>query len=190
MKFFRFFTVLILAGLLIAFSITPVSARPFRRVKNLYSRAQNNKPVTVYIGPVNDEHGENLLSPEILKKAIEKYMAQRRTENFQMKNDPSEADLLVEINILKYRYLEDDPVDQITGGITGIIVDAAVKQPYADVTAEISVTDKKKGKVVWEKQLPASITETGMTPEDAPEKVSHILAKQFVFRCFGKPKRQ
>ena len=181
----NFFLICVLLGSLPG---TLSARRHFRPVRNLWKYVAEGQPVSVCFGSVRNTQDNSPLTPDLLVQTFSAYMRQRNTETFQVVETAAEADLVMDITVLEYTYSDKDPVDQLVGGATGLVLDAAVTQAYVAAKIQYTVTDPRKNRAVWKKTLPNSVTAGGMTAEDAPEKVARQAAKNFIFQCFGKPK--
>lgn len=156
------------------------------RAKNLY-RLVENRALKVYLGSIESESEK--VSPEEFGEVIKNFLLGRSKERFVVTDSKESAEIVIDAKLLNYKYLEDDPVDQVVGGLSGLLVDAAVKQNYARVDVEFTVLKVKGSRKLWQRKFYSTVTESDMPEPESIPKVLKQCCKQFVFLCFGKSKR-
>lgn len=169
-------------------AVAPLYAREpmHRRGKNLY-RLVEGKTLKVYLGSIESETEK--ISPEEFRRTLKNLLLGRHKERFVITDSKESAKIIINAKILNFKYLEEDPVDQIVGGLSALLVDAAVTQNYARVDAEFTVIKAKDGKRIWHREFYTTVTESDMPEPESIPKVLKECCKRFVFLCFGKPKR-
>lgn len=179
---------LAVASLFFIFALEPIYARGTRgaRAKNLYPLVEH-KTLKVYLGSIESESEK--VSSEEFREALRDFLQSRKKENFIVTDTKEEAKIIINAKLLDYKYLEDDPVDQLSGGLTGLLVDAAVSQNYARVDVEFTVLRTKDNRKLWHREFYSTVTESDMPEPESIPKVLKQSCKQFVFLCFGKSKR-
>lgn len=157
------------------------------RTKNLYGLVKDNKTLKVYLGSVESDAGE--ISSDVFRKVLKDFLSKRGKENFLITDTKEAAEVVIDAKIIDYKYLEEDPVDQISGGLTGLFVDAAVKQNYARIDVDFTVIRTRDSRKLWQRNFYSTVTESDMPPEASIPKVLEQCCKQFVFLCFSSSKR-
>lgn len=158
----------------------------YARGKNLYHLVEGKK-LKVYLS--NFQSDTEKISPEDFKTIFRDSLIARKKENFEVVEDKESADVLIDCNILSFKYLEKDPIDNVIGGTTALIVDALVSQNYAKVQVDFSVIRASDNRRLWHDRFVSSVTESDMPEPDSIPKVLKECSKRFIFLCFGKPKR-
>lgn len=175
---------LVLVFLALAILTAPAHARYVKR-KNLYNLV-DNKVLKVYLGDFTS--CTDKITPEKLKSTLKDIMLARKSERFEIATNKEDSDIIINGDIVAYRYLDKDPIDHIAGGTTGLLVDAVVDQNYVQVKVKFTVLKTKNGRKLWEKTIPVSVTETDMPEADSIPKIIDESERRFIWYCFGKPK--
>ena len=157
------------------------------RSKNLYRLVKDRKTLKVYLSNIESDAEE--ISSDIFRKTISDFLSKRGKENFLITDNKEAAEIVIDAKIIDYKYLEDDPVDQLAGGLTGLFVDAAVKQNYARIDVEFTVIRTRDSRRLWYRNFYSTVTESDMPEEESIPKVLKQCCKQFVFLCFSRSKR-
>ncbi len=180
----RYFVVsLVIVGLIIT---STAFGRSKIRNRNLY-RLVAGKPLTVYLDSFKSDSDK--ISPDLFQKTVKETMLNRLTEKFIITTTKAEAQIAVSADLLSYRYLEEDPPDQIVGGVSGFIVDCVVKQNYADVKVKFTVRRVKDDRRLWHRTFKTSVTRGNMPEDEAIPRVLNDCAVRFIDLCFGEPRQ-
>lgn len=177
---FCFSLILGMAGSALARESRP--ARP----KNLYRLVENN-PVTVYVGDITSDSSD--ISAENFRNALNEFLSKRARREFIVTDSKEKAKIMINAKIKEFKYLEEDPVDHIVGGLSGLLVDAAVDQNYARIDVTFDVIRVKDGKRIWHRNYYSTVTQANMPKEESIPKALNACNKRFVSLCFSKPKR-
>lgn len=172
--------------ILILFCLSFICAPAYAREKNLY-RLVEAGTLKVYLADFQSDVEK--VSPEIFKGILKETLATRKKENFEIVENKESANVVINSKILTYKYLAKDPVDNVIGGTTALIVDAMVAQNYAQVKIEFTVKNQIDDRKLWSDKIVTSVTQTNMPEPDSIPKVLKECSKRFIFLCFGKPKR-
>lgn len=175
-------------ALVIALCAAEVYARESRsaRPKNL-NRLIDERVLIVYLNNFTSETDK--ISADQFKDELKKFLQARIKERFEVTDKKETAEVYIDAKVNKYQYLEKDPVDQVSGGWSGLLVDAAVDQNYARIDVNMSIVRVKDNKTLWEKDFYSTVTRSNMPEADSIPRVIEQCCKQFVFMCFGKSKR-
>lgn len=157
----------------------------YGRDKNLYHLVEG-KTLKIHLGDFKSDTEK--ISIEAFKDILKETLISRKKENFSVLSDKESAEVIVECNILSFKYLEKDPIDQVMG-TTALIADALVEQNYAQVQVEFSVYRRKDNRRLWHNRFVTSVTQSNMPEPDSIPKVLVECARRFIFLCFGKPKK-
>jgi hypothetical protein len=156
--------------------------------KNLNNLVANGKPIKIYLADFKS--CSDKISTDTFKTVFKDTLSARKKENFVIVPDKATADLILNCDIVNYRYLEKDPVDHFVAGTYGLIADALVKQNYVQIQIEFNVYKPASNKRVWRDKCYVSLTQTNMPEPDSIPKVLKESAKRFAYLCFGKSLRQ
>ena len=178
-------TFIISLFLLVTLTIPSLSASPKRGGKNLYNLA-NRKSLTVYLDTFSSTTEK--ISSDQFKSSVKDFMSARNKETFVFTDTKSDADIYINADLVLFRYLEDDPVDHIVGGLSGLLVDSFVKQNYAQIKANFEVFRTNDDKRIWKYNFTVSVTQTEMPEAESIPKVLLACSKRFIALCFGKPR--
>lgn len=171
---------IILAVLFTMFLVTPALARG----KNLNSLVTDEKSLKVYLGDFTSQSEK--VPAETMKNILKETLAGRNKEHFIITDKKENSDVIVSWNLTSYKYSNKDPIDNVVGGTTALIVDAMVDQNYAQVQIEYTVTRTKDMKKLWYRKEAISVTQTIMPEPDSIPKVLKEASKRFIYLCFGK----
>lgn len=158
----------------------------YARGKNLYHLVEG-RTLRVYLALFQSDTEK--ISADIFKNILKETLAARKKESFEIVEDKESAEVVINCNMLAFKYLEKDPVDNIIGGATALLVDAAVDQNYAQVQAEFTVLRANDNRRLWHDRIITSVTQSDMPEPDSIPKVLKECSKRFIFLCFGKPKK-
>lgn len=172
--------------LLILIFLFFISPPVYAKRKNLYNLVEG-KTLRVYLSSF--QSGTEKISSDLIKNTVKDILTARKKESFEIVENKESADLLIDCNLLLFKYLQKDPIDNVIGGTTALIVDALVSQNYAQVQVEFTVLSAKDGRRMWHDKIISSVTESDMPEPDSIPKVLKECTKRFIFLCFGKPKR-
>lgn len=154
--------------------------------KNLHYLVEG-RTLKIYLSRFQSETEK--VSPDIFRNILKNILLTRKKENFEVVEDSESAEIIIDCNILSFKYLEKDPIDNIVGGTTALIIDALVKQNYANIEVKFTVKRAKDNKKLWQDRFVSSITQTNMSEFESIPKVINECSKRFIHLCFGKPKR-
>jgi hypothetical protein len=142
----------------------------------MYKLSKYGPPVKVFVADVKDSAGNSGTVRSLLKTNIEKMLPARKNMTFEVVASRTEADVILDSDIVEYLWTDSDPIDSISG-IGPILMDAAMKENYGRLQAVFTMTDVKTGKEIWEKKIQATITGNHITPENAAELLSARMMK-------------
>jgi hypothetical protein len=168
------------AGALLAFSAVASGAE----TTNLYPLF-HDKAVKVHVAEVKDSTKEHEIDPTVIKRCIEQALKNRKSIRFDVVQDPSQAELQVDMDVTDFLWTDHDPADMLVGA-AAIAYDIATIEDYARLQADMSVTDLKSGQVLWKERVMATITKKPMSRAQSIPLVAGELAKTFVKECFSK----
>lgn len=157
----------------------------YARGKNLYQLVETGT-LKVYLADFQSDIEK--ISPETFKKILGETLSARKKENFKIVENKGSADIIINSKILAFKYLEKDPIDNVIGGTSALIVDAMVSQNYAQVQIEFTINKAGDGRKLWYDKVISSVTQTNMPETDSIPKVLKECSKRFIFLCFGKSK--
>lgn len=157
----------------------------YAREKNLYHLVEG-KSLRVYLGDFKSDTEK--ISGEVFKDILKDTLIARKKESFKVLTERESAEVIVECNVLTFKYLEKDPIDQVMG-TTALIADALIDQNYAQVHVEFSVYRRSDNRRLWKNKFVTSVTQSNMPEPDSIPKVLVECARRFIFLCFGKPKK-
>ncbi|MFA5144265.1 MAG: hypothetical protein WC522_08925 [Candidatus Omnitrophota bacterium] len=149
-------------------------------------RMFKTEPVKVYIKEIQNQSGQNTVTPEILRKALEQSLNQRRAIKFQVVKTPAESDVQIAAVITKYQYLERGPFKP-NPGIGTMLLEAAAtaSHNYVELAVDYTVTDARGEKQLWQKTISEYIKKN-MTPDESIPLICDAGTRAFVWKCFGK----
>ena len=163
-----------------AVAMTAVSAGP----TSLFS-LYGGKSVKVYVAGVEDSTQTHEVDPGMVKAALEEELKARKSIRFQVVDKPEDAELSVGTQLKGFMWTDHDPVDMLMG-VGMAAMDAADIEDYASVEADVTVTDVRSKKILWQDRVRASITKKPMSRAESIPLVASGLAKEFIKGCFSK----
>jgi hypothetical protein len=157
-------TTIVVVVLSLAFPVPSGHCRP-RAEKNLCEE-YSGKKLNTYLADPTDATGKAADSLKTLKGTIEDSLLSRLNIDFDMAGRVDEADITISCNIKEY---------ELTG-------------TQGRVRASFSVADikKRKGKIIWERDITASIGAEEALGADAAELLNEKLVQNFMKACFAK----
>jgi hypothetical protein len=158
----------------------------YDRGKNLSSMTEG-KTIKIYLGDFKSDSDK--INADAFKNVMKDFLAGRKKESFEIVADKKDSEIVIESKILAYRYLEKDPIDNVIGGTTALIVDALVPQNYVQVKVEFTVFATDSMRKLWSKKDVVSVTKTNMLEQESIPLVLKESAKRFVALCFVKRER-
>lgn len=145
----------------------------------------HDKTVKVYVAGAKDSTNDHETDPKAIKLKIEEALKSRRSIRFEVVQDPSQAELLVETDVNEYIWTDHDPVDMMMGAAS-IAYDIATIEDYARLQADMTVSDVKSQKTLWKDRVMATITRKPMSRHESIPLVTEEFAKVFIKDCFSK----
>jgi len=155
--------------------------------ENLYESLKSKQEIRVLLPGFTQSAGESALDTGALKAAVEAALVDRKSLNFVMTDDPEEADLIIEGDVVEFFWTEQDPVDNLAG-LAGIAMDAMVEESYVRAQAVFSVTDAATKEKLLERKLKATLTKADMEEQSGAGLITERLAGVFMKECFSKGK--
>ena len=143
--------------------------------------------VNVFVKGFTNEAGDKKIIAEDFKKNFENALLNRKSITFKISDNPASSDIQISGIIKKYQYLENDPINSFAGA-GGLLLDAATTENYAELEVEITVTNSRTNKVIWHDTV-VSYIERMMTPEESVQLVYNKVSRNFLWKCFGKPRQ-
>ncbi|MCK9554926.1 hypothetical protein M0R36_03790 [bacterium] len=184
-----FAVILATAALFVLSADTAVARRNERRLTDYVNNLEVCK---VCIMDFKNSSGNADAGPEVQKQILVNALQKRTSHNFMIVADPSEADIVVNADIKKFLYSEEDPVyDGIIGvGMTpvnpvGLAMDIAIDQNYVENEIEYDITDGK-GRKLWHGDVGSNVTKSDMPLNEAVQFVGERSARNLFLKCFKK----
>lgn len=177
--------------LILCFAMIDSAMANPRREKSLYYLAEAKRPIKVYIGKFIDSSGSEEIDPEKFVRVFGATLEARRDIHIQFKlvEFLDDADISMSGEIKEYKYREKDPVDMFMSAYT-LILDAMISQNYVGMVVNYTVKDPKTSKVLWSKRLRPSVTKSDMSEDQSTPLIIEEAAKQFISKCFKRPKKR
>lgn len=163
----------------------PLFARTKIKRDTLYPLTEKG-PVKVYLNEFTSK--TDYANPQRLKEIMNEFLKSKQQPRFVITNTCNKADIMINCRILTQRYLEKDPVDQVIGGSTGLIIDLIIPQNYTDCWVVFDVYRTTDHKRLWHKKFKVSVTQSNMAEEESLPILYKEVAKRFVEYSFSKPK--
>jgi len=145
----------------------------------------SGKTVKVFVMDVKSSAQAYDIDPALVKTRIEAVLKERKSIKFQVVPAAQEADITVETQIVGFSWSDHDPVDRLMG-IGAAAMDAAVVEDYASMEADVTVSDARSKKPLWQKRLFATITKKPMSKTESVPLVTENFVKVFIKDCFSK----
>lgn len=143
------------------------------------------KTVKIHVAEVKDSTKDHETDRKIIKEKLEEALAKRKNIHFQITQDPSEAEIIVNTEVQEFMWTDHDPVDMLIG-VVGTVKDIVTVEDYARLQADISMTDTKTHKELWKQRLMATVTKKPMSRKESIPLVTEKFVKVFVRDCFSK----
>lgn len=154
---------------------------------NLSSLVDSGKTIKVFLQNFTNESGQTQISADLFKKAVETALSNRKAVKFEIVQSPEASDVQISGAIKNYSYSKTDPINSY-GATATLVLDAVTNENYAEMTVAFTVTDTKRGNVLWSKEIKGYIEHT-MTPEQSLPLVYDKVSRDFLWRSFGKPSK-
>ncbi len=146
------------------------------------------REVRILVMEIKNSSSEPSLDMSLMKQEIQDALSERKSIHFKNVSDPEAADLAVETDIREYHWSDHDPVDMLMG-VSSAAMDAASVEDYAELHAEVTVTDVKKNRVLWKDRIRSAITKKPMSKIESVPLLAKAFSKDFIKQCFGKKSR-
>jgi hypothetical protein len=169
--------------------MTFVSSYAYGRSEgSLYSAFEKKKVIKTYVAKITDSGSNKKADLADLKSKIEEALQNRKSLNFDLVSNPADADIVIEMNVKEFLWLEEDPLDHVTG-VAPAAWDAINKDNYARLQVNCTVKDAATGDTLWQNTLKSTVTETVMSEDESIPLVNDHFVKVFIRKCFGKKKQ-
>jgi len=147
---------------------------------------RDKTPVKVCVKDITNQSGQAKIATDAFKAMLEKSFHERRSIKFETVNSPAESKIQVSAVIKNYQYMEKGPLKPSIGVETTLLDAAAtMTENYVEMSVDYTVTDTKTDKVLWQGNVNEYLKQK-MTSEESIPLISDILARTFIWRCFGK----
>ena len=160
------------------------------KYETLYHLVKTGRVVKVWIGEIVNSTGNRMLTSEDFVNTLKNALEERKSANFVLVNSAQAADICINVDIEKYDYREVDPVENMSLGWGGLVLDAMTKENYVALRVKYMVKDPKKGRVIWSKTLRPSVTKPDMPEEGCLPLVLAEAGRVFVSQCFRRPPKK
>ena len=149
-----------------------------------------DKPdVKVYVNEVKNESGDNVATADAFHQVLISSLMNRRSMHFVIVKDPTKSDIEVSALITKFQYMDRGPLKPSPGVQTTLLdAVATATENYVEMTVDFTVTDPKSGKTLWQGDVYDYIKQV-MTPSESAPLIYDRVARRFLWKCFGKPRR-
>jgi hypothetical protein len=158
----------------------------FASENDLSGLVNNKDAIKVFVGDFANRSGQEQVSAEVFRKAVESVLLKRKAVKFQLVKDASAGDVVISGAIKKYEYLKNDPITSYAG-VGGFMLDAATTENYARMDVEFTVTDPKTKRVLWKDDI-TNFIKRMMTPAESIPLICEKVARTFLAKSFGKRK--
>ena len=170
-------------GFIVMLTACQIAAAETIDISRYLSKAD---PIKIYISGVTNESGQDQVTADGFKKALESSIRNRKSVKFEIVNDPASSDFQIAAVIKKYAYSNTDPINSVAGP-SALLLDAVTTENYAEMGVDFIVTSTKNGKIVWEDNVFDYVEHT-MTPSESIPMVYDKVARRFLWKAFGKGK--
>lgn len=153
----------------------------------VYEKLSRQGAVSIYVENVVDATKDKKLDVAGLKTEIEKALAARKSIQFKVVNQASEAEYTLNGSIKDFGWSDHDPVDMLMG-TAAIAVDAAKVEDYAFMIGDFSLKETKSGQLIWKNEVRATVTKGGMSEKDSLPLINEDMADILIRSAFGKKK--
>jgi hypothetical protein len=177
------------AGIIVSlFFVSQTSIFAAVEIYQIGEKYKDKQPVKVYVDGFTNESGKDLISPEAFKKVLETSLVNRKSMAFMIVQNPAESILRVSGIIKHYQYMNRGPF-KVTPSVGGLLLETAATAAhnYVEMMVTFTVIDTKSGKIVWERTL-SDYVKKDMTPEQSIPIIYDKTTRDFLSKCFGKPK--
>lgn len=170
-------------------SFLAINCYPAAAEADLSYLAKDKNPIKVSMGNFTNMSKENIVSAEDFKKCVEESLLNRKAVKFNVVGPAEKSDITVSGIIKNYRYMERGPIKVNPGfGTMMLEMMATATQNYADMEVEFTISDSGTGKILWQETVTDYMKRT-MTPAESVPMVYDKVARTFIRKSFGKPKR-
>ncbi len=156
-----------------------------RNLGHLY----RGKDIKVFVKGFINESEKKDLSIDDFKKEVEKAFTNRKSITFEVVTSPEASDLEISGTIKKFQYLVKGPMKPSLG-IETMALDMAATMTlnYVDMNVNFTIVDRKSGKILWNEDV-YDYEKEKMTEKESIPAIFDKVARKFIVRSFGKPKR-
>ncbi len=186
----KIFSVILVTAVFFVLSANTAVAR--RNERRLTDYVNNMEVCRVCVLDFKNSSGNADACPEVQKQMLINALQKRTSHNFMIVGNPSEADIVVNADVKKFLYSEEDPVyDGIIGvGMTpvnpvGLAMDVAIDQNYVENEIGYDITDGR-GRELWRGKVSSNVTKSDMPLDDAVRLVGERAARNLFLKCFKK----
>jgi hypothetical protein len=152
----------------------------------LRQMAMEKSLIKVYVKDIGNLSNNDAISADAFKKEIEQSFSERASVKFEVVPNASDSDVQISGNIKQCQYMTRGPFKPSIG-IGTMMAEAAATatENYADMLVNISVTDTKTGKELWNNDV-YDYERKIMTAEESYPIIFDKVARKFVGKAFGK----
>jgi hypothetical protein len=168
--------------------VLTLSCLPAFAGESLYEAFSRRGTIKVHVETPKDSTGKDIVLTDDLKKKIEAALEARKSLRFAIEPSAASADVVVSVDVAELMWTDHDPVDMLVG-IGATAMDAAVRENYARMLADIAVKDARSGATLWKDRVRATLTSKTMTEEQSRTMINDDLAKVFIKEAFARKRR-
>lgn len=178
----------VLSVFLVIFIVSQSLAFGAVEIYKIGEKYKDKQPVKIYIGKFTNETGKNQITEQAFKKALEASIENRQSMSFDVVKTPGDSILQVAGVMMKYEYMHRGPF-KVNPSVGGLLLETAAtaSHNYVEMMVKYTVTDTGTGKVVWERTL-SDYIKKDMTPAESIPRIYDKITRDFLSKCFGKPK--
>jgi hypothetical protein len=143
-------------------------------------------PVKVYVNRVENQSGKAEVEPDLFKKSLERNLAERKTHDFKLVDNPAESDIQISAVIKNFQYLDRGPLKPIpVMGLSALDAAATATQNYTEISVQYAVIATRTGETLWDSGV-ADYIKRVMTPKESLPLIYDRITRIFLWKCFGK----
>jgi hypothetical protein len=175
-----------MALLTIVFPAVFMAAHAGAEESALNRMAREHSVIKVYVKDIGNESGNKAISADAFKKEVEASFSERASVKFEVVQSPSDSDVQVSGTIKQCQYMERGPFKPSIGiGTLTAEAVATATENYVDMMAQLTVTDTKTGKELWNNEV-YDYERKIMTADESYPLIFDKVARKFVWKAFGK----
>ena len=150
----------------------------------------STEPVNIYVEKIVNETNDKKVNADTVTKIAKDIFAQRRSPDFDVVDDKSQADIVFSGAVIEYVWMKEAPITDVYGAAP-LILDLATrsKKNYARMQVEYKIDDAASGDLLLDGVTQVTLKKSGIPEDESYDMIYERLSKVHSMNIFKRHRK-